>query len=85
MCMLEPALCNLSRVDLLPNALIWGKDQPTSISSLKLPLVAPRIVRCKVQLCPPCNTVRSGHFCICNRVRAMQKPSCGDDGCTGAR
>ena len=25
--------------------------------------------RCQMQLCPPCNTVRSGHFCICNRVR----------------
>ena len=27
--------------------------------------------RCQMQLCPPCNTVRSGHFCICNRVRDM--------------
>ena len=30
-----------------------------------------------MQLWPPCNTVRSGHFYICNRVRAMQKPSGG--------
>ena len=27
------------------------------------------LYRCQMQLCPPCNTVRSGHFCICNRVR----------------
>ena len=26
-----------------------------------------------MQLCPPCNTVRSGHFCICNRVRGYAK------------
>ena len=24
---------------------------------------------CQLQLCPPCNTLRSGHDCICNRVR----------------
>ena len=29
--------------------------------------------RCQMQLCPPCNTVRSGHFCICNRVRGYAK------------
>ena len=29
---------------------------------------------CQIQLCPPCNTVRSGHFCIlCNRVRDYAK------------
>ena len=29
--------------------------------------------RCQVQLCPPCNTVRSGHFCLCNHVRGYAK------------
>ena len=33
----------------------------------------PNISRCQMQLCPPCNTVRSGHFCICNRVRGYAK------------
>ena len=31
-------------------------------------------IRCRMQLlCPLCNTVRSGHFCICNCVRGYAK------------
>ena len=26
-----------------------------------------------MQLCPPCNTVLSGHFCICSRVQSYAK------------
>ena len=29
--------------------------------------------RRQMQLCPPCNIARSGHFCICNRVRGYAK------------
>ena len=41
--------------------------------------------RCQMQLCPPCNTVRSGHFCICNRVRGYVKTIRRTYGCTCAR
>ena len=44
-----------------------------SISLLGCTTTSGLSCRCQIQLCPPCNTVRSGHFCICNCVRGYAK------------